>query len=127
MSFSYIFHTSLAKRGVIYGPRQSHRCHRLFHSHDNPGTATYSRICELLLAIHTKLQHRSVTPNNPAEKKGSERLNPSANQSFECLKEASLSTPIIKHRDPSKPFTLEVDASATALRSVLSQRIWRKT
>lgn len=61
------------------------------------------------------------------KKKGSERLNPSANQSFECLKEASLSTPIIKHRDPSKPFTLEVDASATALRSVLSQRIWRKT
>ena len=48
--------------------------------------------------------------------------NPQAEEVFEALKRAFTSTPVLKHPDPSKPFSVEVDASETRVGAGLSQR-----
>ncbi|WAR61405.1 hypothetical protein PtB15_12B90 [Puccinia triticina] len=48
------------------------------------------------------------------------------NSSFECLKTAFTSAPILKIADPYKPFILECDCSDFALGAVLSQEIFDK-
>ncbi len=47
---------------------------------------------------------------------------PSATEAFQRLKDAFISAPILIHPDPSKPFIVEVDASATGVGAVLSQQ-----
>ncbi|XP_060780914.1 uncharacterized protein LOC132888837 [Neoarius graeffei] len=61
-------------------------------------------------------------------KKGPKRLqwNPMAEEAFGCLKQAFTSAPILQHLDPSKPFTLEVNASDMGVGAVLSQRFGEK-
>ena len=43
-------------------------------------------------------------------------------QAFETLKQCITSEPILTHPDPTKQYTLEVDASGFALGTILSQR-----
>ena len=45
-----------------------------------------------------------------------------AQEAFEKLKKIFSSAPVLRHPDPKLPFTLEVDASETALGAILSQR-----
>ncbi len=45
---------------------------------------------------------------------------PSATEAFHKLKDAFISTPILIHPDPNKPFIVEVDASTTGVGVVLS-------
>ena len=47
--------------------------------------------------------------------------NPRAQASFDALKAAFTSAPILAHVDPSRPFIMETDASDFALGAVLSQ------
>uniref|UniRef100_A0A803JPC4 ribonuclease H n=1 Tax=Xenopus tropicalis TaxID=8364 RepID=A0A803JPC4_XENTR len=46
-----------------------------------------------------------------------------AQTAFEILKKLFTSAPILCHPDPSLPFTLEVDASESAVGAILSQRV----
>lgn len=57
-------------------------------------------------------------------KRSSSRLTwaPETLQAFQNLKERFTSAPILHHRDPELPFIVEVDASSTGIRAVLSQR-----
>lgn len=50
------------------------------------------------------------------------RWSTEAQTSFEQLKALFTSAPILKHRDPSLPYILEVDASEDAVGAILSQR-----
>lgn len=49
--------------------------------------------------------------------------NPSADQGFAHLKEVFTTAPILKHLDPSKPFIMEVHASKTSVKAVLSLQL----
>ena len=45
-----------------------------------------------------------------------------ADQAFRALKQRFISTPILQHPDPTRPFIVEVDASNVGVGAVLSQR-----
>ncbi len=47
--------------------------------------------------------------------------NSSAHEAFEKLKTTFSTAPILRHPDPQVPFVVEVDASTTGVRAVLSQ------
>ncbi len=47
--------------------------------------------------------------------------NATAHEAFEDLKSAFITAPILRHPDPHVPFVVEVDASTTGVRAVLSQ------
>ncbi|KAL0149683.1 hypothetical protein M9458_055012, partial [Cirrhinus mrigala] len=47
--------------------------------------------------------------------------NPVAHEAFQWLKSSFSTTPVLHHPDPERPFTVEVDASTTGVRAVLSQ------
>ena len=62
---------------------------------------------------------RSLT--NLTRKETPFRWSKEQNEAFTTLKKAFTSAPILVHADPSKPFTLETDASDFALGAILSQ------
>lgn len=48
--------------------------------------------------------------------------NPNAEREFEHLKNAFVSAPVLKHMDPSRDFTVEVDPSDVGVGANLSQQ-----
>jgi hypothetical protein len=68
-------------------------------------------------------------PNGPSEDQGNHLMaktkfawNKEAQESFETLKTAFTTAPILRHFDPTKPVILEADASGLALGGIVSQR-----
>ncbi|KAL0159656.1 hypothetical protein M9458_043381, partial [Cirrhinus mrigala] len=63
-------------------------------------------------------------PHSPQCSGGRQRLSwsPAATEAFLNLKERFTSAPILRHPDPELEFTVEVDASNTGIRAILSQR-----
>lgn len=52
--------------------------------------------------------------------------NPATEATFKQLKQAVTTAPLLKHPDPTKPFTVEVDASETGIGAILLHRFWDK-
>ena len=53
--------------------------------------------------------------------KGPFRLTDEARESFECLKRAFISAPVLQHYDPQQPIQVETDASGFAIAGILRQ------
>ncbi|KAL0150983.1 hypothetical protein M9458_053710 [Cirrhinus mrigala] len=49
--------------------------------------------------------------------------NPAAHEAFKQLKKIFSTAPLLRHPDPQRPFTVEVDASTTGVGAVLSQAV----
>ncbi|KAL0173534.1 hypothetical protein M9458_029502, partial [Cirrhinus mrigala] len=49
--------------------------------------------------------------------------NPAAHEAFQQLKKIFSTAPLLRHPDPQRPFTVEVDASTTGVGAVLSQAV----